>query len=135
MGGGPILPQAIQFLHRFRMFLCQIVQFRSVIGNVVQVPFPFISFHQFPIPRTNIFGPKVLVEQDCMTFPLFSLKNREQALSLERKDLITIIGLGISAPCHVYRSEEHTSELQSRENLVCRLLLEKKKMVSIKQKF
>src|SRR5690606_42085112 len=27
----------------------------------------------------------------------------------------------------VKRSEEHTSELQSRENLVCRLLLEKKK--------
>src|SRR5690606_40126693 len=28
----------------------------------------------------------------------------------------------------VSRSEEHTSELQSRENLVCRLLLEKKKL-------
>src|SRR5690606_39839756 len=28
---------------------------------------------------------------------------------------------------HLGRSEEHTSELQSRENLVCRLLLEKKK--------
>src|SRR5690606_40857101 len=28
---------------------------------------------------------------------------------------------------HHLRSEEHTSELQSRENLVCRLLLEKKK--------
>src|SRR5690606_39349426 len=28
---------------------------------------------------------------------------------------------------HRIRSEEHTSELQSRENLVCRLLLEKKK--------
>src|SRR5690606_39638302 len=28
---------------------------------------------------------------------------------------------------HSLRSEEHTSELQSRENLVCRLLLEKKK--------
>src|SRR5690606_39634454 len=27
----------------------------------------------------------------------------------------------------IRRSEEHTSELQSRENLVCRLLLEKKK--------
>src|SRR5690606_41229318 len=26
----------------------------------------------------------------------------------------------------IWRSEEHTSELQSRENLVCRLLLEKK---------
>src|SRR5690606_39569649 len=31
------------------------------------------------------------------------------------------------APAPVARSEEHTSELQSRENLVCRLLLEKKK--------
>src|SRR5690606_39698207 len=29
------------------------------------------------------------------------------------------------------RSEEHTSELQSRENLVCRLLLEKKKQHSV----
>src|SRR5215475_16006874 len=30
------------------------------------------------------------------------------------------------------RSEEHTSELQSRENLVCRLLLEKKKKIKKK---
>src|SRR5690606_40900075 len=29
----------------------------------------------------------------------------------------------------LWRSEEHTSELQSRENLVCRLLLEKKKNI------
>src|SRR2546430_3715015 len=28
---------------------------------------------------------------------------------------------------NLYRSEEHTSELQSQSNLVCRLLLEKKK--------
>src|SRR5436309_11829797 len=32
------------------------------------------------------------------------------------------------------RSEEHTSELQSRENLVCRLLLEKKKKKKKKNK-
>src|SRR3712207_6833898 len=31
---------------------------------------------------------------------------------------------------HEYRSEEHTSELQSRQYLVCRLLLEKKKYTS-----
>src|SRR5690606_10775156 len=30
-----------------------------------------------------------------------------------------------------HRSEEHTSELQSRENLVCRLLLEKKQLNNI----
>src|SRR5690606_39633989 len=33
----------------------------------------------------------------------------------------------ILSGCRRARSEEHTSELQSRENLVCRLLLEKKK--------
>src|SRR2546422_4414706 len=33
---------------------------------------------------------------------------------------------------HVHRSEEHTSELQSRLHLVCRLLLEKKKNIRLK---
>src|SRR3712207_8924187 len=32
-----------------------------------------------------------------------------------------------SLVAHIARSEEHTSELQSRQYLVCRLLLEKKK--------
>src|SRR5260370_25016140 len=32
-----------------------------------------------------------------------------------------------NTPCFITRSEEHTSELQSHLNLVCRLLLEKKK--------
>src|SRR5436309_11375886 len=36
--------------------------------------------------------------------------------------------IAVARACRlVQRSEEHTSELQSRENLVCRLLLEKKK--------
>src|SRR5439155_24683176 len=35
--------------------------------------------------------------------------------------------LAFSCPCRCLRSEEHTSELQSRGQLVCRLLLEKKK--------
>src|SRR5690606_40946574 len=34
---------------------------------------------------------------------------------------------GLAPAIVTSRSEEHTSELQSRENLVCRLLLEKKK--------
>src|SRR5207302_4682780 len=41
---------------------------------------------------------------------------------LSRKENRVSSGLG--------RSEEHTSELQSRENLVCRLLLEKKKLIT-----
>src|SRR5436309_9355390 len=38
----------------------------------------------------------------------------------------------VSPSPNVQRSEEHTSELQSRENLVCRLLLEKKKKKKVK---
>src|SRR5690606_39551322 len=38
-----------------------------------------------------------------------------------------IVVEGVRVGREAVRSEEHTSELQSRENLVCRLLLEKKK--------
>src|SRR5207302_7893236 len=41
--------------------------------------------------------------------------------------LVDGFGDGVAAPRPPPRSEEHTSELQSRENLVCRRLLEKKK--------
>src|SRR5438132_11989635 len=37
--------------------------------------------------------------------------------------------LGSNALQHNFRSEEHTSELQSHSDLVCRLLLEKKKKI------
>src|SRR5688572_32288783 len=40
--------------------------------------------------------------------------------------VLVLLNLG-SNLCIRYRSEEHTSELQSQSNLVCRLLLEKKK--------
>src|SRR5690554_7459915 len=44
---------------------------------------------------------------------------------------ITIInfGMGSANAATIMRSEEHTSELQSRPHLVCRLLLEKKKTI------
>src|SRR5687768_17890049 len=44
-----------------------------------------------------------------------------------RKEEARLVGMAVSASCNVDRSEEHTSELQSRLHLVCRLLLEKKK--------
>src|SRR3712207_8802856 len=53
---------------------------------------------------------------------------------LEPEDLAQQAGRGVAvkaalAIVHRRRSEEHTSELQSRQYLVCRLLLEKKKTV------
>src|SRR5690606_41171900 len=48
---------------------------------------------------------------------------------IELKVAADLSGLRFITPLDIYghmlRSEEHTSELQSRENLVCRLLLEK----------
>src|SRR5690606_42118447 len=45
-----------------------------------------------------------------------------------RGGLPPVAHVQLAGPGHAMpRSEEHTSELQSRENLVCRLLLEKKK--------
>src|SRR3712207_7746919 len=40
-----------------------------------------------------------------------------------------------ASPLAVLRSEEHTSELQSRQYLVCRLLLEKKKTKRVHHSF
>src|SRR2546429_7311744 len=45
----------------------------------------------------------------------------------------TVTGLG--EPPLTVRSEEHTSELQSRLHLVCRLLLEKKKFHRLQYRF
>src|SRR2546427_4951207 len=50
---------------------------------------------------------------------------------------ITVLGasmggfIGMLVSSRLPRSEEHTSELQSQSNLVCRLLLEKKKKIAI----
>src|SRR5688572_31494932 len=46
----------------------------------------------------------------------------ESALRRARLELLRAMGLSFDTD----RSEEHTSELQSQSNLVCRLLLEKK---------
>src|SRR5688572_32739484 len=54
------------------------------------------------------------------------VRGRARALGARQADSVAEGG----APderTRAYRSEEHTSELQSQSNLVCRLLLEKKK--------
>src|SRR5690625_6254687 len=54
---------------------------------------------------------------------LKQIKEQKESLLSDRGVEIRVIGLANSKK----RSEEHTSELQSRGHLVCRLLLEKKK--------
>src|SRR5690606_40116105 len=58
------------------------------------------------------------------TQPPIHLKENAELYGLQADDTPYFAGMH-EAACSI-RSEEHTSELQSRENLVCRLLLEKK---------
>src|SRR3712207_7551183 len=52
---------------------------------------------------------------------------RRRAPARDVKELADLDRLGLRVSLLEKRSEEHTSELQSRQYLVCRLLLEKKK--------
>src|SRR5690606_39936828 len=90
---------------------------------------PDIDHHNGRI--ANTFGP--ITQHMCKWIGKISGGHRQATHSIL---FALAIGWAMDflATHHVYawwaclfRSEEHTSELQSRENLVCRLLLEKKK--------
>src|SRR2546430_15021549 len=77
----------------------------------------------------------------CIFFFFFNDTATTEIYTLSLHDALPIFdeGAGAAAACRLHvdllrfprpgggRSEEHTSELQSQSNLVCRLLLEKKK--------
>src|SRR2546426_9022284 len=90
-------------------------------------------------PRSTLFPYTTLFRSlireagltvSCLTssglFPLGDPAGERRALERSRAHLGAAAELGASC-LFVLRSEEHTSELQSPCNLVCRLLLEKKK--------
>src|SRR2546422_4267864 len=73
-------------------------------------------------------------------FPYTTLFRSRTRAALEKLDFYGCIDFFLSETARyadvvlagsLQRSEEHTSELQSRLHLVCRLLLEKKKHVSV----
>src|SRR3712207_7762093 len=82
-------------------------------------------------PYTTLFRSRVPGGQGLRRHP-----DRQAAAVLERPVVLRPVGHPIARPGDLvaarliglvgHRSEEHTSELQSRQYLVCRLLLEKK---------
>src|SRR2546422_4368236 len=74
-------------------------------------------------PYTTLFRSRLV---DLLEHPVIS--NDVEGYPLHRTSLWSQL-YGRAHFVHFARSEEHTSELQSRLHLVCRLLLEKKKLI------
>src|SRR5207237_2618593 len=78
--------------------------------------------------REERFRTRTLAFFKSFTLPWFAVLGAHKALE-HNLGLFSAILVGVLATtAGGVRSEEHTSELQSHLNLVCRLLLEKKKM-------
>src|SRR2546430_16962309 len=92
--------------------------FRCCLASAWQVKYPFFFFND--TATTEIY---TLSLHDALPISVHGdLRAAERHDGVgEQQRLVT------SAEARDVRSEEHTSELQSQSNLVCRLLLEKKK--------
>src|SRR3712207_7295954 len=86
-------------------------------------------------PRSTLFPYTTLFRSldggQVVLHPVVQLQDHQAQVILGHLLLVDVLGGAV--PAHdpallvAPRSEEHTSELQSRQYLVCRLLLEKKK--------
>src|SRR5258707_11661388 len=82
-------------------------------------------------PRSTLFPYTTLFRSQARSIPNLSVFGKRRSTMATNIDWHS----HHTAPeicCHG-RSEEHTSELQSRQYLVCRLLLEKKKKIDNKR--
>src|SRR2546430_4251688 len=86
--------------------------------------FPYTTLFRSP-PVLELLGEPLGLSKVGQTAPGLA-EHGERAMELEPHIDRVFEGLARSGETHE-RSEEHTSELQSQSNLVCRLLLEKKK--------
>src|SRR2546430_11357565 len=77
-------------------------------------------------PRSTLFPYTTLFRSDREQLLIADLLGSREPLQRLLPCAILQHPLGLSVKRVLERSEEHTSELQSQSNLVCRLLLEKK---------
>src|SRR3712207_9092667 len=83
--------------------------------------FPYTTlFRSLAVPAVTVWPG--FAQASCGSVSCFVVIGSQQQVPMA--GVLTINAI------YNYRSEEHTSELQSRQYLVCRLLLEKKKTTS-----
>src|SRR3712207_7056836 len=98
----------------------------AILGTILSI----LWLSPFYLMLANSFKTKKEIFESPIKMPVgFHLENYTQAAenlsfvqTFTNSIVITVVSVLI-----IIRSEEHTSELQSRQYLVCRLLLEKKK--------
>src|SRR2546430_8150297 len=86
-------------------------------------------------PRSTLFPYTTLFRSAADDFPSISAEWARLSTTLGKQIAVRIGTRRIEGHAQALdedRSEEHTSELQSQSNLVCRLLLEKKKTATEK---
>src|SRR2546428_13816625 len=88
------------------------------------------------LPYTTLF---LFFFNDTATTEIYTLSLHDALPILRHHEVVAVVtqpdrpahrGQRLTPPPVKTRSEEHTSELQSRSDLVCRLLLEKKKEIN-----
>src|SRR5690625_5884317 len=93
--------------------------FRSEVIPIILVIYGFANL--VPADQMeDLFVPGLIILLLILISGLFVFMQRTFDVPAELKDQLNVFAV-------IGRSEEHTSELQSRGHLVCRLLLEKKK--------
>src|SRR2546430_9052305 len=83
-------------------------------------------------PRSTLFPYTTLFRSTSGRFAHRSVGNQRYSHGAARYTRASISRYSAVRAGSASRSEEHTSELQSQSNLVCRLLLEKKKTIEKK---
>src|SRR2546430_4304271 len=89
-------------------------------------------------PRSTLFPYTTLFRSMCARLKLALAEGKYNFLVglTSAIGTATVLFVGFRQVQSGVRSEEHTSELQSQSNLVCRLLLEKKKKILVyKQRY
>src|SRR3712207_6890650 len=87
-------------------------------------------------PRSTLFPYTTLFRSELAQLAVDTIAEKPSghieyvyALDDTIEEKVTKLAKHVYGAGKVVRSEEHTSELQSRQYLVCRLLLEKKKLI------
>src|SRR3712207_7261516 len=79
--------------------------------------FPYTTLFRSALVEQGMYAAAIVPRRNSLEEIFLQVMETEQPVESSNSDAIS----------SAQRSEEHTSELQSRQYLVCRLLLEKKK--------